>query len=63
MAREPYGDRRQELVLVGDATSLPAITEGLESCLLTDEEYGAAAARMAFDWLDPFPAWDIRIDR
>jgi G3E family GTPase len=56
--REPYGDRRQEFILIGDAALLPKIARQLEGCLLTDEEY----ARAPRDWLalpDPFPAWDV----
>jgi G3E family GTPase len=59
--REPFGDRRQELILVGDPVSLAQITPQLSACLLTDEEY----ARAPNDWLafpDPFPAWDIGED-
>jgi len=56
--REPYGDRRQELVLIGEATPLNAVTRGLEACLLNAEEF----ARPLRDWSslpDPFPAWDL----
>lgn len=57
--REPYGDRRQELVLIGDASRLSGATrKELDACLLTDEEY----ARPLGEWAslpDPFPAWDL----
>ncbi len=56
--REPYGDRRQELILIGAEGNLPSITRGLEACLLTAEEY----ARPVREWIalpDPFPAWDV----
>jgi G3E family GTPase len=56
--REPYGDRRQELVLIGEASSLPAVTSGLSGCLLNAEEF----ARPLSEWSafpDPFPAWDL----
>jgi G3E family GTPase len=56
--REPYGDRRQELVLIGEASSLGAVTRGLDACLLDAEEF----ARPLRDWTalpDPFPAWDL----
>jgi G3E family GTPase len=57
--REPYGDRRQELVLIGDAELLTgAVRRELDACLLSDEEL----ARPVKEWgmlADPFPAWDL----
>ncbi len=56
--REPYGDRRQELILLGDAARLTSTTAMLNNCLLTEEEFG----RPPREWLtlrDPFPAWDV----
>ncbi len=58
--QEPYGDRRQELVLIGDPLWLgkTARTQ-LDACLLTDEEY----ARPVKEWgtlADPFPEWDVQ---
>ena len=57
--REPYGDRRQELILIGDAEQLSTTTRRqLDACLLTEEEY----ARPLQEWTalpDPFPAWDL----
>ena len=55
---EPYGDRRQEILLVGEASSLPEIIRELDACLLTDLEF----ARPPQEWSafsDPFPQWDI----
>jgi G3E family GTPase len=57
--QEPYGDRRQELILIGDAALLSSTTrKQLDTCLLTDEEY----ARPVKEWAnfpDPFPVWDL----
>jgi G3E family GTPase len=56
--RESYGDRRQELILIGDAERLSTMNRELDACLLTDEEY----ARPVKEWSafhDPFPAWDL----
>ncbi|PWK93017.1 GTP-binding protein [Fulvimonas soli] len=52
----PYGDRRQELVLIGVDLPERAIRAALDRCLLREEEWRAgptAWARMP----DPFPAW------
>ncbi len=58
--REPYGDRRQELILIGDVAPLSGeLRRQLDACLLTDEEY----ARPVKEWAsfpDPFPAWDLQ---
>lgn len=56
--REPYGDRRQELVLVGDAKQLAVLPKQLDACLLTADEY----AKPVKEWgqlPDPFPVWDL----
>ncbi|MCE0484660.1 MAG: GTP-binding protein [Methylacidiphilales bacterium] len=59
MWREPYGDRRQELVLIGNETLLSGpLRRELDACLLTAGEL----ARPVEEWRmlpDPFPAWDL----
>ena len=55
---EPWGDRRQELVLIGRNWPKEKIRAALERCQLTDAELaGGPAAWTKFE--DPFPAWLI----
>jgi G3E family GTPase len=56
--REPYGDRRQELLLIGEKARLPAVARQLEACLLTAEEYARPLGEWTL-WPDPFPEWDV----
>lgn len=56
--QEPYGDRRQELVFIGQNLDEPGMREALEQCLLSDDEM-ALGERGWRRLPDPFPAWDI----
>ena len=42
-----YGDRRQELVFIGEKLNIPGIEAVLDECLLTDEEWAQWEAVMA----------------
>jgi G3E family GTPase len=57
--REPYGDRRQELVLIGDPSLLArTMRTELDACLLTDEEFSRPVAEWG-KFVDPFSEWDV----
>jgi len=50
---EEYGDRMNELVMIGQDMDVEQITEELEACLCTPEEYAQASSIN-----DPFPQWN-----
>lgn len=54
--QEPYGDRRQELVVIGMELDSTRVNEMFQACLLSDEELaGGELAWQKFP--DPFPDW------
>lgn len=53
---EPFGDRRQELVLIGMEMDEAALRAGFDRCLLSDDELAAGPAGWA-SFEDPFPPW------
>ncbi len=58
--KEPYGDRRQEIVLIGHEKKMDeaALTKSFDDCLLTDDEMGAGEIFWS-TFNDPFPEWLI----
>lgn len=59
--REPYGDRRQELVLIGMGMDEATLRAGLDDCLLSDRELAAGPSA----WMrlpDPMPSWSADAD-
>lgn len=55
--RGPYGDRRQELVIIGRDLDKQAIRKRLDECLLDDSEMQIGA--LGWHHLpDPFPPWE-----
>eukprot|EP00797_Seminavis_robusta_P036280 Sro91_g047870.2 (979) ;mRNA; f:106766-109702 len=63
--REPYGDRQQELVIIGQSLDQESITVALNACLLSDDEMEQgqeAWNQMCVDAGDPFQDdWDAAI--
>ncbi|QDV12621.1 Putative metal chaperone YciC [Rosistilla oblonga] len=58
ISAEPFGDRRQELVIIGHNLNEADFREKIERCLLTDEEFEAGPeAWLQFE--DPIPAWEL----
>jgi len=56
--QEPFGDRQQELVIIGMGLDKVALTAQFDACLLTDNELALGMdAWRAFP--DPFPSWSV----
>jgi hypothetical protein len=53
-----HGDRRQELVFIGNQMNEALIREILGRCLLTDEEFSSGPEVWA-DFEDPFPEIEL----
>ena len=58
--QEPYGDRRQEIVLIGHAATMQAafLTSCFDACLLTAEEMQAGEIFWS-TFKDAFPEWGM----
>jgi len=56
--RQPFGDRRQEIVLIGQNLDQAGLTRMLDACLLTDEEMDPGPTGWA-RFKDPFAEWKI----
>ncbi|HXP01193.1 MAG TPA: GTP-binding protein [Luteibacter sp.] len=53
-----YGDRRQELVMIGVDLPEETVRHALDACLLTDDEM--VFGPVSWQWLpDPFPTWSL----
>jgi G3E family GTPase len=52
----PYGDRRQEMVIIGQNMDAEPLRQALDLCLLTDAEYAQGADAWQ-KMRDPFPQW------
>jgi len=61
---EPYGDRQQEIVVIGQYLDQEIAKEMLNACLLNDAEMGLGPEGWFAEWSssDPFaPAWDAAL--
>jgi hypothetical protein len=56
--QEPYGDRRQEIVLIGRNLDEDRIRKLLDDALLTDGEF-QAGPRAWIELPDPLPSWQV----
>jgi G3E family GTPase len=55
---EPWGDRRNELVIIGIDVDAPELTRRLDHCLLTDAEMAAGPATW-ITYTDELPEWEL----
>ncbi len=56
----PFGDRRQELVFIGQEIDEAAIRAALRDCLLDEEEMTLGVQGWKATFYDPFPRWSRR---
>ncbi|MFO1021245.1 MAG: GTP-binding protein [Planctomycetales bacterium] len=56
--QEPWGDRRIELVIIGQNLNEQELSESLEDCLLSDEELEAGPSTWSA-WEDTFEPWEF----
>ena len=54
--KEPFGDRRQEIVIIGKDMDRAALTASFDACLLSSSEIAAGPSVWKY-MPDPFPAW------
>lgn len=59
----PFGDRRQEFVVIGKDMNRAEVEQALGECLLTEQEMLVEPARWAETIFDPFPAWEFDTER
>ncbi len=57
--QEPYGDRRQMLVYIGQDLDKDAMQEALRKCLLDERELAMGPEKWA-KFRDPFPEWTVQ---
>ncbi|MBL9129165.1 MAG: GTP-binding protein [Verrucomicrobiales bacterium] len=56
---KPFGDRRQEIVVIGQDMDAEAVRARLDACLLTDEEMALGPEGWMAKFQDPFLEWRL----
>ena len=59
---EPWGDRRQEIVIIGQNINEHEIKKKLDYCLLRDDEMELGPENWVKTFEDPFPDWVESVD-
>ncbi|MBM3846784.1 MAG: cobalamin biosynthesis protein CobW, partial [Verrucomicrobia bacterium] len=60
LMQKPWGDRRQEIVVIGIAMDEDEVRAGFDACLLTDDEMALGPEGWAA-FPDPFPRWTRKV--
>lgn len=60
LMEKPWGDRRQEIVVIGIGMDESEVRSGFDACLLTDDEMSLGPDGWA-SFPDPFPRWTRRV--
>lgn len=60
--QKPWGDRRQEIVIIGQDMDQAALTAKLDACLLTDDEMKLGPEGWLEQFEDPFYEWRAYTD-
>ena len=55
--KKPWGDRRQEIVIIGKDMNRDLIISKFDSCLLNDDEMELGPEIWRSKYHDPFPEW------
>jgi hypothetical protein len=55
--KNPWGDRRQEIVILGRDVDRDKVTSKFDACLLTDEEMALEPEMWRAKFNDAFPVW------
>ena len=59
---KPWGDRRQEIVVIGQSMDSDAITMKFDGCLLTDDEMAMGPEAWMTHFKDPFFEWQVAME-